>query len=171
MIISKEEAMKNLVIGWGLPKCLQERNEEVFFKFDDVGILNTNEKGYYVRDGNLKFCLFEPATGSALFTMDFFKINPDLYGNKSVIKLELLYVHQESLRKNGIASYYIEKLIQYAIQENMDYITVTAIADAENFENDNLINALSQEELEAFYRKWSSPQMQIEVKNLDTYYE
>ncbi|QNK47569.1 GNAT family N-acetyltransferase [Brevibacterium sp. PAMC23299] len=33
------------------------------------------------------------------------------------IRLELLYVHKDSLRKKGIATYYINKLVQYAKEE------------------------------------------------------
>jgi hypothetical protein len=165
----KDESMKKLIESWGLPKWFQNRNEEVLFKFDDEGIKNTNEEGYFIRDGYVKFCLFAPATGSALFTMDFFKISPTHNGIPSAINLELVYVHQESLRKNGIASYYIQKLIQYAIREKMEFIKVTAIADAENFKDDTHINALSQDELEAFYRKFDSPEMPIKVSILEIY--
>lgn len=164
MKTEKDIAMKDIVISWGLPDSLKDRSKELIFKFDDSGIINTNEEGYAYRDGDVKFCLFEPATGLALFTMEFFKVSPKFFNDyKSVIWLELLYVHNESLRKVGIASYFMKKLIQYAIGEKMDYIKINAIADAENFANDSFVNVLNQKELEAFYHKFDSKEMPIVI--------
>ena len=72
-------------------------------------------------------------------------------------------MHLPEWRKNGIASYYIKKLIQYAIEEKMDCIKVTPIADAVNFKNFDLSNAFSQQELVDYYKKWDSPEMPFEV--------
>jgi GNAT superfamily N-acetyltransferase len=156
--------MKEYIKSWGLPDCLKDCSSEYEYKFSPHGIINTNEAEEYLYDDrNFKFSIWNPPTGLALFTMDFFK-TPIQYSSKNpFIILELIYVHLPEWRKNGIASYYIKKLIQYAIEEKMDCIKVTPIADAVNFKNFDLSNALSQQELVDYYKKWDSPEMPFEV--------
>ncbi|PDZ26447.1 hypothetical protein CON85_23515 [Bacillus toyonensis] len=157
--------IENLIRNWGLPPCIKKIESDIDYKFDDNELTNTTERGYGFEGGKIKFCLYDKTNRSVLFSMDFHKINPRLaaiwiVNGKSMseksIKLELLYVHDESLRKQGISSYYIEKLRNYAIQEGMECIYVKADANASNFNSDKKKNALSQEELEKFYdSKWT----------------
>lgn len=158
--------MRKLITDWGLPECIKENEDNVVFKFDDNGLLNTQEKGYHCRYGDVKFCLYDKRNGKALFTMDFHKSNPTIatLRKRGVgINLELLYVHDESLRKKGISSYYIGKLIKYAIDEKVECIYVRPNANALNFQHDNKENSLSQRELEEFYKKRSTKEMPIEL--------
>ncbi|KON88917.1 hypothetical protein AF332_20385 [Sporosarcina globispora] len=159
------KTMENMIINWGLPDCIKENEDYIVFKFDDKGLLNTKERGYHCEDGNVKFCLYYKRNEKVLFSMDFYKRNQrimeELKRDKKEINLELLYVHDESLRKIGIASYYIEKLKYYAIQEGIEQIYVRANANAINFKQDNKKNSLSQSELEKFYKNRRSSEMPI----------
>ncbi|MCV2515330.1 GNAT family N-acetyltransferase [Bacillus subtilis] len=163
----KNEIMRETIINWGLPDALCEKYN-VDFKFDDEVFDNDKtkgERGYYCKDGEVKFCLYDNELKQVLFSMEFFKRGSKVseLTNKKVIILELLYVHEEELRKKGIASYYLDKLIDYAISENMDYIQITANANAKNFKNDRKKNALNQKELEEFYKKRSTSKMPIKL--------
>ncbi|WP_158268295.1 hypothetical protein [Paenisporosarcina sp. OV554] len=79
------------------------------------------------------------------------------------IKLELLYVHDDSDRKKGLASYYFCKLREYAIQVGAKQIRVKAIADDKKFKKGSKFNALNQKELENFYIKKDTPEMVIKI--------
>ncbi|NHM31278.1 hypothetical protein [Neobacillus terrae] len=158
--------MRKLIKAWGLPECIKESEGNVVFKFDDNGLVNTQEKGYHCRNGDVKFCIYDIRGGKALFSMDFHKSNPTIANLRKRgvgINLELLYVHDTSLRKKGISSFYLEKLINYAIQEKVEYIYVRPNANAINFLKDSKKNSLSQRELEEFYNKRSTKEMPIEL--------
>ncbi|MBY6053317.1 GNAT family N-acetyltransferase [Cytobacillus firmus] len=160
-----KNTMKNMIIDWGLPDCIKENENYIVFKFDDKGLHNTKERGYHCEDGNVKFCLYNKKNEKVLFSMDFYKRNQrimeELKRDKKEINLGLLYVHDESLRRKGIASYYIEKLKYYAIQEGVDQVSLRANANAINFKQDNKKNSLSQSELEKFYISRSSLEIPI----------
>lgn len=159
----KDESMKNLVLNWGIPEVLLNSENNIIFKFDNEGISNSKETYYHCKYGDVKFCLYDEVLKKVLFSMDFHKTGARLSNLLKIkrIRLELLYVHEESLRKKGIASYYIEKLIEYAINEGFEHISVTPNAMADNFIDDSKINALTQLELEKFYKKRSTPLMPI----------
>lgn len=92
--------MRRLIIDWGLPEYITENLNDVIFKFDDNGLKGTKEKGYHCVDVNVKLCICDKRDGKVLFPMDFFKIKPfepQKCGFK--IRLELLYVHDESFLK------------------------------------------------------------------------
>ncbi|PFR79176.1 hypothetical protein COK40_02490 [Bacillus cereus] len=162
--------MEKIIRKWGLPPCIKMIESDIDYKFDDKDLANTTERGYGFEGGKIKFCLYDKINRNVLFSMDFHKINPRLSAiwrvngkpmSERSIKLELLYVHDESIRQQGIASYYIEKLRNYAIQEGMECIYVRADANADNFKNDKKKDALSQEELEKFYDSKSTDEMPI----------
>jgi len=103
------EAMKEYINNWGFPDCLSDNEAYYEYKFSPDGILNTNEtEDYMFDDRNFKFSIWEPSTGLALFTMDFFKTTLRFSTVKPFIILELIYVHQAKWRKKGMASYYIK---------------------------------------------------------------
>ena len=160
--------MKDYIINWGFPDCLKNSESKYEYKFDCDGIINTNETDKYEFGGrNFKFSIWDPATRLAVFTMDFFKTPLRAGISNPFMILELIYVHLPEFRKRGIASYYINKMIQYAIEENMDHIEVTPNAYALNFKNFSLKNALSQRELVEYYRKWDSPEMPFIVLEIE----
>ncbi|MCY7782377.1 MULTISPECIES: hypothetical protein [Bacillus] len=161
----RNEIMRETIINWGLPDALSEKYN-VDFKFDDEVFNNDNtkgERGYHCEDGDVKFCLFDKDTKKILFSMHFFKVHNRLR-NEKYIKLELLYVHDEKLRNKKISTYFIDKLIEYAINdEEVESIKVLANANAKNFKKDRKKNALNQKELEEFYKKKSTLEMPIKL--------
>ncbi|AIQ59677.1 hypothetical protein [Paenibacillus borealis] len=164
--MNNDKVMENLVTNWGLPKCLERDKEHIIFKFDDEGITGTSERGYHCNVRDVKFCLYNERTDKVVFSMDFFKGSPSLPGrHMSRIVLELLYVHDESLRRKGVASYYFNRLREYALEEKVKCIYVRADANANNFKNDDRLNALNQTELEMFYKIKSTLEMPVYVES------
>ncbi|PFB05025.1 hypothetical protein CN385_05870 [Bacillus anthracis] len=160
--------METLIRGWGLPKVLKEQGDNIDFKFDSHGIvLAENEQSYGCYGENTKFCLYNTKDKKVLFIMDFFKMHPATAffrtGSEEVIKLELLYVCDESLRKQGIASYYIEKLQNYAINTGIEWICVEANPNAKYFKDDSKEKALEEKELKEFYLKKSNDKIPIKL--------
>ena len=100
--------------------------------------------------------------------MDFYEeINErmlKLFNTKKFIKLELLNVNDYTMRKKGIASYYINKLQEYAIKRSFSYIKINPCVRAENFKGQNKEDSLSQEELEKFYLSKSTEEMPIKLQ-------
>ena len=152
---SKE--MANYVKSWGLPECLAGIKEDIIFKFDDNNLCDTNKQGYRCEKNNVKFCLYNTKLKKVLFSMDFQRINRCAFKDPIPrVQLHLIYTHIDAFRRKGIASYYISKLIEYAICQNAKCISLTANADV-----DNNYNALEQNELELFYEKRSTDDMPI----------
>ncbi|MGE6501168.1 hypothetical protein ACQKF0_12640 [Bacillus wiedmannii] len=166
MIQQINKEMEALIRGWGLPEYLKEQEGNIDFKFDNHGIvLAENEQSYGCYGESAKFCLYDLKDGKVLFIMDFFKMHPGMAsirtGSEKAIKLELLYVCDESLRKKGISSYYIEKLQNYAIDTGVKCICVEANPNAKYFRGGSKEHALEEQELKEFYLKKTTDKMPI----------
>ncbi|MGG3131329.1 GNAT family N-acetyltransferase [Bacillus pumilus] len=170
--ISAEE-LEEIIRNWGLPKALLRDDEDIEFRFSDEGIKNNTETNYRIDGGTCKFCLYDVKKERPLFSMEFYQISDKLAGLRAADKpikkplvLEFLYVHDDSLRKKGIATFFMKKIIQYAKSIKVDYLKVMPNANAKNFKKDKKTNALSQEELKRFYTKFSTHEMPIELVNI-----
>ncbi|EJR41396.1 MULTISPECIES: hypothetical protein [Bacillus cereus group] len=160
--INKE--MEALIRGWGLPEYLKEQEGNIDYQFSGLRDANGHEQRYHCLDGNVKFCLYDKVNQKNLFIMDFYKEGKPLFKesrkNEKAIRLQLLYVIDDSLRDKKIASFYVKKLQEYAVDEGMEYIHVEPNADDKLFKN-NKVNALSQKKLEQFYDKLSTLKIPI----------
>lgn len=161
--------LKETIRNWGLPEYLQKYGEDIQYRFDDEACNDTGDSlngGYHTNIGSAKFCLFLKSSSTNVFTMDFFKPRPKNIGDRNEVWLELIWVRIDSFRNKGIASFYMNRLIEYAIEEKVDCIRLRAIADADDFEGHSLRNALNQEQLEKFYRSFISEKMNIIVETI-----
>lgn len=159
--------MEELIRGWGLPEALIEQEGHIEYQFEGGRIVNNHEQKYFCNDGDVKFCLYNKINNKALFSMSFYKaaswfVELRRENDKPII-LKFLYVIDDSLRNKKIATFYVKKLQEYALDQGMDCIDVTPNNDVDIFEN-NMVNALSQIELETFYQKLSTPEMPIKLK-------
>lgn len=160
--MDNDKSMENLITGWGLPGCLERNKEHIIFKFDDESLMGTGEKGYHCKVRNVKFCLYNVSSQMVIFSMDFFISNFPLSGKPSPrIELELIHVHDAFSRGKGVASYYFDRIREYALEEKAKCIYVRPDANAKNFKNDSKLNALSQSDLELFYKRRSTPEMPV----------
>ncbi|MGG5767136.1 GNAT family N-acetyltransferase [Bacillus wiedmannii] len=163
--------MEKTIRDWGLPKTeyMIQNQESIEFIFDENGPEKTKgqEEKYHCKDGDVKFYLYDKLNKKPLFTMGFHPMSSFgaemLLKKEKVIKLELLYVHEDFLRKQGISTYYIRRLQKYASDEGVECIYVTAYTDLEKFQNGIRTNALNQSELEKFYKRLSTDEMPIVI--------
>ncbi|MCM3169007.1 hypothetical protein [Peribacillus frigoritolerans] len=160
MSLGKDKTMEKIIIGWGLPEYLKKDEENIGYIFEDNGI---REGGHRCKKDDVKFSLYSKKTEKMLFTMDFYKSSDLILGmvgkQSNSIKLQLLHVHDASYRKKGISSHYIKKLKEYAISKSRSCIYVDA--NAEGVKSDSKQNALSQKDLEEYYKKRDSSEMPI----------
>lgn len=161
--------MINLIKKWGIPEGLQLRNVGFVFEPDEISVkINDLKKQYakdyykdlHCRDGSVKFCLYDFDSNKILFTMDFFKSANFL--QSKYIRLQILYVNDPKLRNKGIATYYLKKLLEYAVEEKISRIKLYVNPNEKLFENKE--NALSKKQLVGFYNKMSNEYVNIEIE-------
>lgn len=166
MIQEINKNMEALIREWGLPKALEEQENNIEYQLNGYRDVNGHKQTYHCKDGDVKFCLYNTINDKALFTMDFHKISSLMMKlrrtNEKSITLQLLYVIDDSLREKGIATFYVRKLQEYARDEGMDYINVAPYTDVDIFKN-NMANALSRSDLIEFYKNLSTPEMPIKI--------
>lgn len=169
----RAEELKRIIRNWGLPIVLLSNKENIEFKFSDEGIKNNTETNYRIDAGTCKFCLYDVKEEKPLFSMEFYQISDRIAALRPVGKpiekplvLEFLYVHDDSLRKKGIATFYMKKVLRYAKSIKVDYLKIKPNANADNFKKDKKTNALNQEELEQFYSKFCTPEMPVKLNPL-----
>ena len=152
-----------------MPDILKERNIKFVFDSNEIidkvnSLESKHSKEYYedlhYREGSIKFCLYNFESNEIVFTMDFLEIGNSSRSN--YIKLQILYVNNPELRNKGIATYYLRKLRDYAVERGIPKIKVYVDTNDKLFENKE--NALSKEELTKFYRS-----IEIDKVNIDIY--
>lgn len=162
------EEMADYIRGWGTPKILDDVKDDIIFKFDDNNLfdMKEEERDYHCSKNSVKFCLYNTKLKNVLFTMDFRLKNNRCAFNDPVprVNLQFIYTHSNTLRKKGIADYYIAKLQEYAIAQNMKCISITAVPNVVIDKSDNGLNRLKKHELESFYKKRSTVEMPIKVR-------
>lgn len=161
--------MNNIIKQWSMPDILKERNIKFVFDSNEIidkvnSLESKHSKEYYedlhYREGSIKFCLYNFESNEIVFTMDFLEIGNSSRSN--YIKLQILYVNNPELRNKGIATYYLRKLRDYAVERGIPKIKVYVDTNDKLFENKE--NALSKEELTKFYRS-----IEIDKVNIDIY--
>ncbi|PFR51027.1 hypothetical protein [Bacillus cereus] len=156
------EEMEVLIRSWGLPEAFKEQEDNIDYIFDGNISLSKHKQKFYCRNGEVKFCLYDTRNYNVLFSLEFWKICPEgrvgsLFKEKSM-RLNFLYT-EDSFRKKGISTFYIEKIRDYAFGEGIACIFVHPNANAEDFKDDSKMNALSQDELKKFYKKFTNDEV------------
>ncbi|MEB9439096.1 hypothetical protein P4I98_12635 [Bacillus cereus] len=154
-----------LVRGWGLPKALKEQEDDIEYQFDDYGLVNAKKKSP-CKDGEARFYLYEKRNGKTLVSMEFWEISLEggigaLFKEKSM-RLNFLYV-DASFRRKEIATYYIERLRDYAISEDIECIYVIADPDAKEFDGLSKKKSLPLKKLKEFYKKFENDTVKFTV--------
>ncbi|MBT2721448.1 GNAT family N-acetyltransferase [Bacillus sp. ISL-46] len=168
----KSEAEKIIINRFGIPEVEGIKKEDLILKTNDKTIPGTDEKDYYCNENSFKFCLVKEEDQvpiEPIFSMDFFKAGTKIQSLRKeapYLRLELLYVHKDSLRKKGIATHYMNKLVQYAKEEGFTKIKVYPTPNADNFKKDKKENALDKEQLISFYKKFEDKEIKIDIELL-----
>ncbi|WP_300258939.1 hypothetical protein [Clostridium sp.] len=160
--------MRNEIESWGIPNIdeLEGRNIKFVFNSSEINKEKDRFIELHCEKWSVKFCLYDLTNDIEIFTMEFKEMPQymiSLTKELPNIKLELLNVIDSSLRRKGIASYYIEKLKEYAIKHNYSYIRVTPSPDADIFKAQSKNNSLNLKELINFYESKSTSEMPIKV--------
>lgn len=160
--------MYKIIIEWGIPNVvgLKDRNIDFLFDSSKVSSIDKYYQDLKCEYNDVKFCLYDFDNEKIIFSMDFCESNKtilSLTGEKPHIRLELLNVNDYKLRNKGIASYYLSKLQDYAMKNNMEFIKVKPCANDKIFNNESDENSLDQNELIEFYRRKSTKEMPIKI--------
>ena len=160
--------MKSIIEGWGVPDIAELRDKNLKFIFDSNEI-NSDKliyQGLLCRESTAKFCLYDIDNDEGIFVMDFLEIDGMGFGLdkfEPYIKLMIMNVINPSYRKKGIATYYLEKLIEYAIKQNIKVIKGYPNPNDEVFKGQSKDNRLEKDKLREFYKSKSRPNLKFEI--------
>ncbi|MBT2656603.1 GNAT family N-acetyltransferase [Bacillus sp. ISL-18] len=163
------EAEDVILSRFGIPQIEGVNGEDLKLITNAEKINGTKEKGYHCKDGTFKFCLAKQVDDNIepILSMEFYKALGSrmltLLNEKPYIRLNLLFVHVDILRKKGIATYYMEKLVQYAKDEGFTRIKILPNPDAVNFKKVKKDNALNKKQLISFYKKFEDDHLKIDI--------
>lgn len=110
-----------------------------------------------------KFCLYDIDDNEGIFVMDFLELSDrvsELYNGEAYIKLMIM---NSKYRKKGIATYYLEKLRDYSIKENIKVIKVYPNPNDDVFKGQSKENRLEKDKLKKFYESKSLPNLNFEI--------
>lgn len=152
---------KNIIKNFGLPNNLKDLNLE--FCFDDSLADDFVGCGCHCDTYSTKFFIYNFLKEQSVFTMDFYITESSLIP-LSKVKISGRRIHLQhiatnsSFRKQGIASFYITKLVNYCSINDIHFITLDVCPDF----NDRT-NALDTFELTKFYYSFSTDKVKIQV--------
>lgn len=153
MYLVNEEIIKN----WRTPESLKDKNIEFIFDIDDLSYDLKNDKiikGLICDSIGSKFCLCDMKNKKIILTMDFLILGiSELipWERETEIKLSCLCLNDPEMRNKGISTYYIEKLIEFGLSNNIKIFKLYPNPDDELFDKLDKINTLSLEKLKRFY--------------------
>lgn len=136
--------MKEKIKSWGIPEALY--NEEVEYHF---------EEGMETEYGE-KFVL-KNKKGKELFVMDFLSPSENLIRafdeESNYLKIQFIYVPDINYRRKGIASFFLDKLVQFAKEINVTEIHLNIAPNQKGIEGYSLENAMNKKQLRKYYEK------------------
>lgn len=156
---------KSIIQHFGIPDILKDSyKKDVFsYEFEDTKIPGAKFEEYHCREGSVKFALVNETKGETIFTMDFFKpTNARAFGNYGTYRLELIYIHDFSLRRQGIGTYYVNKLKEYMLKNEGKTLSVIANPYADVFKSDEHIGP-NKEELVKFYKSFEDKNFEVNI--------
>lgn len=139
------------------------------FGFPDIDILrdaNLNFRFEGGKDKNEDGVKFHVVNGDTeIFTMDFYirRANDFMAEVRNISELKKRHIHlnyvttSPEYRKNGITTFYIKKVIKLAKYNGIDLISLIVAPSGKKD------NALNEEELKAFYEKFSTNEVKFIV--------
>lgn len=158
-----EELIKN----WGIPEYIKDKDIKFIFENNDLNSeINKSRviEGLYCEDkgsqifsdflvGGSKFCLYNNESNKIIFTMEFRIFNYNLFDKKlgKSIKLDCICINDSEMRGKKIAKYYLKKLIEFGIYNNIKVFYLYPNPDAGLFEGIDKEKTLTKEELGKFY--------------------
>ena len=151
---------KTTIINFGFPDILKNLNPQICFD-DSFAEENLVGVGCHCRTDSAKFFLYDSSNGQSIFTMHFCitEGSTSLFDRLKTSERRIHLQHiatTASFRKQGIASFYIRKLIGYCIDNDIHIITLDVCPSSEDTSN-----ALNESELTKFYTRFSTNELEL----------
>ncbi|MBO0423873.1 GNAT family N-acetyltransferase [Enterococcus plantarum] len=155
---------KEAITNFGVPSILKDRDIKFCFS-DSLGDRSLIGIGCHIKPDkdSVKFFLYDQNSHESIFTMDFYirkhssRAFPDNDNGNSTLYLQHIGTNQE-LRKNGIATFYMSKLVEFCTNNNIKSITLNIAVPSKK-----LKNALSKSELIKFYKSFATNDVDIRI--------
>lgn len=148
---------KEIIKSWGIPESIKDKNIEFIFDINNLNSETIKDKvieGLHCSKESSKFCLYDRENNKILLTIDFFIPKTDYlfsHCSEKAIKLECLCTNDFEIRGKGIATYYLEKVIEFGIYNNINKFRLTPNPEAKVFKNIDKRKTLSLKDLTDFY--------------------
>lgn len=153
---------KKTIINFGIPDNLKNLNLKFCFddKLADEDIVGT---GCHCKADSTKFFLYNTEKSQCIFTMDFY-VSDNSHNIFSYLRISERRIHLQHIqtsgafRKQGIASFYIRRLIYFCVNNNIRIITLDVCPFSED-----TTNMLNKNELTKFYTNFSTDDVRIQI--------
>lgn len=155
---------KKRIKEFGFPIFLDAQNFEFSFG-NSISDKKPIYSGGYCNNNEAKFFIHEKKDNKEIFTMEFYICDPSLrhspFAEKSITErnMRLQYIRTSNeYRKQGIATYYIEKLRDLCLENDIHVLTLN-VAPSEK----DTTNALNRDQLTKFYQNFNRKYFRIEL--------
>lgn len=153
---------ENTIVNFGIPDNLKNLNLKFCFddKFADKDIVGS---GCHCNVDSTKFFLYYTVKSQCIFTMDFY-VSDNFHNIFSYLKISERHIHLQHIetngafRKQGIATFYIRRLIDFCINNDIHIITLDVCPFSEDTSN-----MLDKSELTKFYTDFSTNDVKIQT--------
>lgn len=151
----------NVITNFGIPNCL--KNFDLKFYFTDLPSDELVGCGCHCNTFSTKFFLYDSLNAQSIFTMDFYitdaPLSPFCKIKTSGQRVHLQHIATNNLFRNqGIASFYITKLVDFCRINDIHVITLDVCPDSSD-----KMNALNDHELAKFYNSFSTDEVKIKI--------
>lgn len=156
---------KNTIISFDVPDNLKDLNLKFCFN-DELADEDIVGSGCHCDAYSVKLFLYYTAKSQCIFTMDFYVSDTNKFRNMfSSLQVSERRIHlqhiktNEAFRKQGIASFYIRRLIDLCINNDIHVITLDVCPSSEDTSN-----MLNKSELTKFYTSFSTDDVKIHIE-------
>lgn len=152
---------EQIIKNFGFPESLKYLQLEFCFN-DILEIKDARSILFNCLPEEVNFCIYNPSSMESLFEMSFYI--RENYSNRAFGSIEInerLVVLQSirtcaAFRKQGIATYYIEKLRAICLENNVHVMRLNVASS-----NSDTLNILNNEQLYKFYKSFSLDEFKV----------
>lgn len=143
---------EKIIKNWGFPKILNSENIKFIFDNKDIPMEQMKlVQGLDCYKGGTKFCIYDFERNIPIFMMDFIIPGFSVFEIKESISIKVICMIDVNLRGKRIANYYLNKLIEFGLENNIYKFKLYPNPDDKIFNDIDKINILSKENLSEFY--------------------
>ncbi|AHI40620.1 GNAT family N-acetyltransferase [Enterococcus faecalis] len=150
---------KKIIENFGFPESLK-RMDLVYCFEDELGDEVVMGRGCHCEETSVKFFLYNPNNHDTVFTMDFYlkdsyksRIPKKIQIDEPIVYLQYIGTNT-SYRGRGIASYYVEKLVDFCEDNGRKFLLLDIAPSEKN-------PGLDAVQLEEFYKSKKTDKVKI----------